>query len=99
MSKIKLLTAALFALSQSAFAQSPPSAGGQIQQIPAAPVPQKAVPEIRIEHRAAPLPNQTHLSDSLANRLLRGLNSGDTSAIAPLENRLLLLSDIPGVNV
>ena len=190
MSKIKLLTAALFALSQSAFAQSPPSAGGQIQQIPPAPVPQKAVPEIRIEHGVAPatpaadqarilvkslhvsgqtlyseaelvaitgfspgseltlselrgmaskiaghyrrngyfvaqaylpaqdikdgtvtiaviegrygsvtLRNQTNLSDSLANRLLRGLNSGDTIAIAPLENRLLLLSDIPGVNV
>jgi hemolysin activation/secretion protein len=45
------------------------------------------------------LRNQTNLSDSLANGLLGGLNSGDTIAIAPLENRLLLLSDIPGVNV
>src|SRR5450759_4176145 len=45
------------------------------------------------------LRNQTNLSDSLANGLLDGLNSGDTIAIAPLENRLLLLSDIPGVNV
>lgn len=45
------------------------------------------------------LRNQTNLSDSLANGLLGGLNSGDTIAIAPLENRLLLLSDIPGVTV
>ena len=177
-------------MSQSAFAQIPPSAGGQIQQIPPAPIPQRAVPEIRIEQGSAPaipasdnvkilvkslhvtgqtlyseaelvaitgfspggeltlselrgmaskiadhyhrngyfvaqaylpaqdikdgavtiavlegrygnvtLRNQTNLSDSLANGLLEGLNSGDTIAIAPLENRLLLLSDIPGVNV
>ena len=45
------------------------------------------------------LRNQTKLSDALANDLLGGLNSGDTIAIAPLESRLLLLSDIPGVNV
>ncbi|MGP1677993.1 MAG: ShlB/FhaC/HecB family hemolysin secretion/activation protein [Burkholderiales bacterium] len=45
------------------------------------------------------LRNQTNLSDGLANGLLDGLNSGDTIAIAPLENRLLLLSDIPGVSV
>jgi hemolysin activation/secretion protein len=45
------------------------------------------------------LHNETNLSDGLANGLLGGLNSGDTIAIAPLESRLLLLSDIPGVNV
>lgn len=45
------------------------------------------------------LRNQTNLSNSLANGLLGGLNSGDLIAAAPLENRLLLLSDIPGVNV
>ena len=45
------------------------------------------------------LRNQTKLSDALANGLLDGLNSGDTIAIAPLESRLLLLSDLPGVNV
>ncbi len=45
------------------------------------------------------LRNRTNLSDSLANGLLGGLNSGDTIAVAPLESRLLLLSDIPGVNV
>ena len=191
MSKIKLFTAAVLALSQIAFAQTtPPSAGGQIQQIPPAPVPQKAIPEIRIEQGGAPvstgadsvtfpvkslrmtgqtqysetdlvavtgfrpgadvtlselrgmaakiadlyhrngyivaqaylpaqdvkdgavtitviegrygsvtLRNQTKLSNSLADGLLDGLNRGDPVTVAPLESRLLLLSDIPGVNV
>jgi hemolysin activation/secretion protein len=45
------------------------------------------------------LNNQTHVSNSLANGLLSGLNSGDVVAAAPLENRLLLLSDLPGVKV
>jgi hemolysin activation/secretion protein len=45
------------------------------------------------------LRNQTKLSNSLADGLLDGLNRGDPVAIVPLENRLLLLSDIPGVNV
>lgn len=190
MSKINLFTVVLLALSQSAFAQNPPSAGGQLQQIPPAPILQRAVPEIRIEQGNAPpipaldgvkipvnslhvtgqalyseaeliaitgfrpggelslselrgmaskiadhyhrhgyfvaqaylpeqdikdgsvtiavieghygsisLRNQTNLSEPLVNGLLDGLNSGDTIAIAPLENRLLLLSDIPGVNV
>jgi hemolysin activation/secretion protein len=35
----------------------------------------------------------------VANSLLGGLNSGDTITIAPLERRLLLLSDLPGVEV
>lgn len=41
--------------------------------------------------------NQTRLAASLPNGLLQGLNPGDTIAIAPLETRLLLLSDLPGV--
>ena len=45
------------------------------------------------------LRNQSDLSDRLANGLLAGLHSGDPVAIAPLESRLLLLSDLPGVNV
>jgi hemolysin activation/secretion protein len=45
------------------------------------------------------LRNQTNLSDGLANGLLDGPESGTTIEIAPLETRLLLLSDIPGVNV
>ncbi|MDO8250292.1 MAG: ShlB/FhaC/HecB family hemolysin secretion/activation protein, partial [Rhodoferax sp.] len=43
--------------------------------------------------------NQSKLSDGLIQSQLDGLNSGDTVAIAPLESRLLLLSDIPGVKV
>ena len=190
MFKTKLLPFALLALSPSLFAQQPPSAGSQIQQIPPAPVPQKAAPTIRIQPSSAPatpasdaakivvnslqvtgaqtyseaelvaltgfspgseltladlrgmalkitehyrskgyfvaqayLPaqeirngavivvvvegqygkiavrNQSNLSDTLVQRQLDGLNTGDTIAIAPLESRLLLLSDIPGVNV
>ncbi len=45
------------------------------------------------------LNNQTRLSDGLANSHLDGLNSGDPITAAPLEHRLLLLSDIPGVQV
>ena len=192
MHKIKLFTAALLALSQSAFAQLlPPSAGGQMQQIPPPPVQQRIPPEIQFDKGRAPvvpvaggdvkiivdklqvtgqtvyseaellavtgfkagsessltqlgamalkianfyhkngyfvaqaylppqdithravtiaviegrygtitLRNQTNLSDAQANGLLRGLNSGDLIAIAPLEERLLLLSDTPGVIV
>lgn len=45
------------------------------------------------------LNNQTNVSNTLANGLLSGLNPGDVVAAAPLENRLLLLSDLPGVKV
>lgn len=45
------------------------------------------------------LRNSTNLSDDLANGLLSGLNSNDAVSIAPLESSLLLLSDLPGVNV
>ena len=54
MLKIKLVTVALLALSQSVFAVDPPGAGGQIQQIPPAPIPQKTAPDIRIEPGTAP---------------------------------------------
>lgn len=43
--------------------------------------------------------NQSKLSDDLVRSQLAGVNSGDVITIAPLESRLLLLSDIPGVNV
>ena len=192
MSKIKIFTVALLALSPSAFGQVqlPPSSGGQIRQIPPPPVPEKPVPEIRIEQAKPPavpaseqvkilvnslhvtgqtayseaeliaitgfsagteltlaelramaakiadyyhkngyfvaqaylpaqdikggavtiailegrygsvtLRNQSRLSDAQANGLLGGLNAGDPITIAPLENRLLLLSDTPGVKV
>ncbi|HEY8102594.1 MAG TPA: ShlB/FhaC/HecB family hemolysin secretion/activation protein [Burkholderiaceae bacterium] len=44
------------------------------------------------------LRNQTNLSDALANGLLGGLDSNEAVTIAPLESRLLLLADLPGVN-
>ncbi|NPC58423.1 ShlB/FhaC/HecB family hemolysin secretion/activation protein [Caenimonas soli] len=52
--RVSLWPFALLALSSGALAQQPPSAGGQIQQIPPAPVPPRPAPEIRIEQRAAP---------------------------------------------
>ncbi|APG04834.1 peptide transporter [Luteibacter rhizovicinus DSM 16549] len=45
------------------------------------------------------LHNQSDLNDGLANSLLGGLTTGDPIAVDPLETRLLLLSDLPGVNV
>ena len=45
------------------------------------------------------LRNKTNLSESVVHSRLGGINSGDTVNIKSLENRLLLLSDIPGVNV
>ncbi len=45
------------------------------------------------------LRNTSNVSDSLLNGVLGGLDSGVPVAIAPLEHRLLLLSDIPGVKV
>jgi hemolysin activation/secretion protein len=45
------------------------------------------------------LHNRSHLDDGLANGLLQGLDNGDAITIEPLEQRLLLLSDLPGVKV
>jgi hemolysin activation/secretion protein len=45
------------------------------------------------------LRNTSRLSDGTARGVLSGLDSGDPVANAPLERRLLLLSDIPGVRV
>ena len=45
------------------------------------------------------LQNQANLSNYVADKLLGGLNKGDLIASAPLERRLLLLSDLPGVEV
>ncbi len=45
------------------------------------------------------LNNQTNVSNDLAKNLLDGLNSGEPVTVAPLESRLLLLSDLPGVTV
>jgi len=45
------------------------------------------------------LRNQSNLSDGLAGSLLGGIQTGELVTTAPLESRLLLLSDLPGVNV
>lgn len=45
------------------------------------------------------LRNQSTLADDVAYSRLAGLESGDPITIDPIENRLLLLSDIPGVVV
>lgn len=45
------------------------------------------------------LNNQAHVSDRLAQSRLAGLRGGDLVATAPLESRLLRLSDLPGVVV
>ncbi|WP_241673279.1 ShlB/FhaC/HecB family hemolysin secretion/activation protein [Lacisediminimonas profundi] len=186
----KFLPFALLALTQGAFAQQPPTSGGQMQQIPPAPAQERPAPQIQLDRGAAPgiaapdsarimvnalrvtgakaysesqllavtgfkpgtqltlaelrgmatrisdyyrangyfiaqaylppqdikdgiveiavldgqygkvsLNNKTRLSDRIANNLLGGLNSGDPVMSDPLETRLLLLSDVPGVNV
>jgi len=43
--------------------------------------------------------NDAGVSQGLVNGVMRGLKSGDTISAGPLEERLLLLSDIPGVSV
>ena len=45
------------------------------------------------------LRNQSRLSSPLARSLLLNLNKGDLIVSAPLENSLLLLSDLPGLKV
>lgn len=191
MIKKSLFTAALVAAGQAASAQqAPPGVGVQLQQIPPAPAPTRAVPEIAIERRAAPLAdaaagpsvrvdtlhvtgatlypeaaliavtgfapgramtlgelreaaakvtafynargnflaqayipaqdvsggsvtiaviegrygkidvrNDSRFSTTQARNILSGLDSGDIVTTAPLERRLLLLSDVPGVRV
>ncbi len=48
---------------------------------------------------AVSLRNSSALADNVANGLLSGLNRGQTISLDPLERRLLLLSDLPGVVV
>ena len=186
----RLVVLALLATSHGALAAELPSAGSQLQQIPATPAPDRAAPQIQVDAASAATPegrddatlvvkslhvlgaqtfseaeligatqfepgnamnlaalrdlaaqitrfyrsrgyllarahlpaqdivdgavtiavvegqygrivmrNQSNLSDSLAHRLLDGLESGDTIRIAPLESRLLRLADLPGVEV
>ena len=51
------------------------------------------------EYGKISLNNQTNVSSDLANGLLDGLQSADAVTTDRLENRLLLLSDLPGVKV
>ena len=43
--------------------------------------------------------NQTNVQPALVDELLRGLNHDDLIAAEPLESHLLLLSDLPGIQV
>ena len=69
--------------------------------LPAQEIKQGAVSIAVLEGRYGDisLRNQSNLSERQANGALDGLNSGDVIDSAPLESRLLLLSDTPGVNV
>ncbi len=69
--------------------------------LPAQDIKDGAVTIAVLEGATATSPCATRQNSRMhmANGLLGGLNSGDPIAIAPLENRLLLLSDTPGVNV
>lgn len=48
---------------------------------------------------AVTLRNGTNLSDRIAGSALTGVRSGDVISAEPLENRLLMLSDLPGIEV
>ena len=69
--------------------------------VPAQDIQDGAVTIVVIEghYGKVGLDNHTNLSNGLARSVLGGLNRGDPVAIGPLERRLLLLSDIPGVQV
>ena len=69
--------------------------------IPAQSIADGAVTIAVIEGRygRVTLRNHSRLTDGAAREVLSGLNHGDVVATAPLERRLLLLSDAPGVRV
>ena len=69
--------------------------------LPAQDVVDGAVTIAVVEGRygAIDLRNQSGVSDAVVGGMLRGLDQGDPVAIASLERRLLLLSDVPGVVV
>ena len=48
---------------------------------------------------AVTLRNGTHLSERLTREALAGVRAGEVIAMEPLETRLLMLSDLPGINV
>jgi hemolysin activation/secretion protein len=67
--------------------------------VPAQEIRDGGVTIVVIEGRygAVKLDNRSRVRSGVAQGVLKGLNSGDIVAAAPLERRLLLLSDIPGV--
>ncbi len=69
--------------------------------VPAQAVTDGAVTIVVIEghYGAVVLNNKSRLHDGLARDVLAGLKSGDVVEAAPMRRRLLLLSDIPGVEV
>ena len=69
--------------------------------LPAQDIKDGAITIVVIEGHYAKvtLNNKANISDNVANNLIGGLKSGDLIASAPLERRLLLLSDLPGVEV
>lgn len=69
--------------------------------VPAQEIKDGAVTIVVIEGRygAVNLRNESRLRSGVARGVLKGLDSGALVAAAPLERRLLLLSDLPGVQV
>lgn len=69
--------------------------------LPAQDIKEGAVTIAVIEGRLGniTLRNSTNLSDSLARSMFDGLRTGDLITLAPIENSLLRLSDLPGVKV
>jgi len=69
--------------------------------LPAQDIKQGRVTMVVIEgsYGKVTINNQSRLSNDLARDLLAGINTGDPVTSAQLEERLLLLSDIRGVNV
>ena len=94
MLKIRLLPIALLGLSQQALAQQLPGAGSQIQQLAPAAVPQKAMPQIRIESGTAPGTSSADESKILVSTLRI------TGAKTYSESELLALTGfVPGVEL
>jgi len=54
---------------------------------------------LEARYGAVSIANSSNLHDGVALGLLDGLATGDNVASAPLERRLLLLSDLPGITV
>ena len=94
MLKIRLLPIALLGLSQQVLSQQLPGAGSQIQQLAPAAVPQKAMPQIRIE--SGTVPGMPSANESKI--FVRTLRSTGTKTYS--ESELLALTGfVPGVEL